>query len=815
MKVSYNWLKKYIPLTQSPEEIEGVFTLLGFEVESVESKGLPVLDGVVVGEVLERNQHPNADRLSVCRVGVGEGKEDKVIVCGAQNYKVGDRVPVALPGAVLPGGFTIKSSKLRGVQSDGMMCSGKEIGYGEDGAGLLLLAGDPLLGAAINDVFPDDDYVFDLEVTPNRPDCLSHIGLARELAAAFNIELKFPSVQFSGVAEGASSADDCLKSVVIESKEQCPLYVAHVISGVKIAPSPEWLQTALTAVGLRPINNVVDVTNYVLMELGQPMHAFDAAKIAGHKIVIRQAAEGEKIKTLDGEERTLSSRMLVIADAEKAMAIGGVMGGAESEVDEGTQDIILETAYFNPSAIRWTAKRLNLSSDSSYRFERGVDSSSVASAAQRAIDLILETAGGTVLSPVYKEGAETDEQIEITFSPDYIRERCGFEISDDQISQFLQALELSIASRNDEAKEWTVAIPSFRSDLSRPIDLVEEVLRLYGTDKIPSAVVRFPGIVGKDDPICLFNRRASAYLVGQDFRECMNYTLRSGEEMKQWQTSAQAEGLKLANPITEDQTHLRSSILPGLLDVLKLNRDRKTGITRLFECGRTFSEENGQVNEMISAGFLIAENEDEIWLKRSPADFYLVKSLLFQVARFAGFDLANHPIEAIEKEGSTWQAGHSAAYDNAKAGISYQVGLINLSHLQARGLKGNVYAGHFSILPARLKGEKKRKQYKSFSTFPPALRDLALVVDQAEPAGDVGRKLSRIGKSMLSGRFDLEDINVFDLYKGEGLPAGKKSLAFSLVFRSEDKTLTDEEVNIVFQKIQDEVEAKTDYQIRK
>jgi len=815
MKVSYNWLKRYIPLDQSPEEIEGILTLLGFEVEGVESKGLPELEGVVVGEVLERNQHPDADRLSVCRVGLGKGNEEKVIVCGAQNYKVGDRVPVALPGAILPGGFKIKSSKLRGVQSDGMMCSGREIGYGEDGEGLLILSGDASLGKPINEVFPEDDHVFDLEITPNRPDCLSHLGLSRELAAYFNMELSYPQNQFGGVSEDAPSAGGFLKSVSIESEEQCPLYMAHVISGVKIGPSPEWLQTALTSVGLRPINNVVDVTNYVLMELGQPMHAFDAVKIAGHKIVIRQADDGEKIKTLDGEERKLSSRMLVIADAEKALAIGGVMGGADSEVDGDTQDIILETAYFKPSAIRWTSKQLNLSSDSSYRFERGVDSVNALYAAQRAVDLILETAGGVVLGPVFKAGSERTWKNEIVFSPDYIRERCGFDIPDEKIGRSLEALDLSIVHRNDEKGEWTVNIPSFRSDLDRPIDLVEEVLRIYGTDKIPHALVKSSGIVGGDDPICEFNRRVSAYLVGQNFRECMNYTLRSGEEMKKWQSHSLAEELKLANPITEDQTHLRSSILPGLLDVLKLNRDRKTGVTRLFECGRTFSEVNGQVNEMISVGFLIADSEEETWLKRSPVDFYLVKNLVFQAARLAGIDLLNHPIEPISKTGSAWQEGHSAGYENVKAGFSYRVGLMNLSRSQARGLKGNIYAGHFSILPARLNGSKKRKPYRPFSTFPPALRDLALVVEKGELAGEVGRKLSKIGKSVLSGAFELEDISLFDCYEGEGLSEGKKSLAFSLIFRSPDKTLTDEEVNNVFQKIQNEIEAKTTYQIRK
>ncbi len=373
MKISLNWLKDYVALDASIEELKHAITFLGFEVEGVHHTGAPKLEQVVVGEVLTRDKHPNADKLSVCTVDIGPAGGVKTIVCGAQNYKVGDRVPVALPGAVLPGDFKIKQSKIRGQLSDGMMCSAKELGIAEDADGLLILDGRPALGAPINDILPAGDVVFDVEITPNRPDGLSHLGLARELAAWFKRDLVYPPTKFNGHPPDAAPHPHLLSSVSVEVGEDCPLYSATILAGVKIAPSPAWLQERLKAVGLRPINNVVDVGNYVMLESGQPMHAFDAKKIGGRKIIVRRAADGEKLVTLDGKERALSSRMLVIADAEKPLVVAGIMGGANAGVDETTTDLVLEVAYFKPQSIRWTSKRLGLASDSSYRYERGVD----------------------------------------------------------------------------------------------------------------------------------------------------------------------------------------------------------------------------------------------------------------------------------------------------------------------------------------------------------------------------------------------------------------------------------------------------------
>jgi phenylalanyl-tRNA synthetase beta chain len=820
MKVSYRWLKNYVPLDHDPAAIEHALTMMGFEVEGVDETGIPPLENVVVGEVLERNQHPNADRLSVCLVDVGPEHGRKPIVCGARNYKVGDRVPVALPGAVLPGGFKIKKSKLRGVASDGMMCSGKELGYDDDAEGLLILTDQPDLGLGINDVFPDNDVVFDIEVTPNRPDCLSHLGLARELAARFGLKLKYPDIRFSGTAAGEAGLHGLLDSVVVETDELCPLYLAHVISGVEIGPSPQWMQTLLSAVGVRPINNIVDTTNFVLLELGQPLHAFDASQIQGNRLVIRTANDGEKFTTLDGKERTLTSRMLTIGDGERSVAIAGVMGGESSEVSDDTTDIVLEAAYFRASSIRWTSRRLGLSTDSSYRFERGVDPLSVSYAAHRAVDLIIETAGGKVCDPIFKVGADKAWENEIRLSPGYVRERLGFDISDDSIRASLESLELRV-DREEEAEGkggviWTITIPSFRLDLDRPIDLVEEILRMHGTDKIPSATVISPGIVGDDDRVTEFTRAASSYLVGQDFHECINYTLRSGDEIRLGFSNALAEYLKLANPIIADQTHLRASLVPGLIDVLKMNQARHTGASHLFECGRIFREREGAVDEMIGVGFVIGEDLDRVsWRKAGVADFFSAKRRILRLAALAGIDTISFEVEPLTGSEGGWQTGHAAGYDDPGGRFSGRFGLLDIGELHRESIRGNVVAGLFTVSPEFLATTRARAKFQTFSSYPPVLRDLALVVDRATPSGKVVGDILSLGRKSVGGEFELESAELFDLYEGKGLPQGTKSLAFSLSYGSTVRTLTDDEVNIAFGRLVEVIETDTQYRVRR
>ena len=816
MKISRNWLQDYVDLTGlSDEQISEAVTFLGFEVEGIESTGAPQLENVVVGEIQTRDQHPNADRLSICSVAVGEAHGDtKRIVCGAQNYQVGDRVPVALIGAVLPGDFKIKPSKIRGEASEGMMCSGKELQVGEDHSGLLILNDRPEIGTPINDALPDGDVVFDIEITPNRPDCQSHLGVARELAAWFRRELTYPHVNHAA-AEGARP--DLLKDLRVDNDEDCPLYTALVIAGVKVGPSPTWMQERLAAVGVRPINNLVDIGNYVMLEYGQPMHAFDAKKLAGPSIIVRRANEGEMLTTLDEKERALTTDMLVIADAEKSVVVAGIMGGENSGVDDSTTDLVLEVAVFRRFSVRATSRALGLSSDSSYRFERGIDAHSVPEATSRAIALILETAGGTLCGPTLRVGSDVPWEREVTVNPSWVRSRLGFEVTDEDQRSALEALDLLIV-REEEGEsgvEWTVRIPSWRNDLDRPIDLVEEILRVHGTAKIPEMTVTGPGLLATDDPVAEYNRRVGAYLIGQNFNECVNYSLRSGADISTWSGEAAVAPLGLDNPLVEEQSHLRSSMISGLLDTLKLNQARGNAVSRLFETGRVFIPHKDGVVECAAVGFVIAIEAAAAWKQREGDDFYSTKRLVETAANQAGVDLSRQPHVSDESEiGSGWQEGQHTLQGDMRYGWTARFGMLDLARLKSRGIEGKVLGGFFAILPDRLKSGVKRKRFQPFSLQPAALRDVALIVPQSATAGDVLKDLSKAIRDATPKSFALEDVNLFDVYEGKGLPEGTKSLAFTLKFRAADRTLKDEEVNKTFTALLEKISAKNGYEIR-
>ena len=812
MKISLSWLQDYVKLDASVDEITRAITFLGFEVEQVIRTGAPQLTHVVVGEILARAKHPNADKLSVCAVDIGPAGGVKTIVCGANNCDAGNRVLVALPGAILPGNFEIKQSKIRGQLSDGMMCSPDEIGMGRDHSGLLILAGQPALGLPMNQALPPGDVVFDIEVTPNRPDCLSHLGIARELSAWFKLPLIYPQETFRGTfASGATERHDLMTGVRVDSPEDCPLYTAHVITGIKIGPSPAWMQERLKAVGLRPINNVVDVGNYVMLETGQPLHAFDARKLGGNQIIVRRAGDGEKITTLDGKERALHSGMLVIADANRPVVIAGLMGGENSGVSDDTTDLVLECACFKRQSIRSTSRALGLHSDSSYRYERGVDPHSSLEAAYRAVDLIIATAGGHAVGPAYRVGGDVPWQREIVVTHDFICEKLGFEIPEADMRAAFEALELTVTREeptDHRGTAWTVDIPSWRDDLDRPIDLVEEVLRLFGTEKIPAAVVSSPGLPRDDDAVVQFNRHVTEYLVGHDFHECVNLTLRPAAEVATWTSQTAAAELALQNPFVADQSHLRPTLITGLLESLKLNQSRGVTVSRLCETGRIFIERNGQNLECAAVGFIIADPVGErVWRGRESADFYSVKHHVTALAADAGIDLTAQFLAAVEESDLGWQIGQAASGGDLESGWTARFGLLNLAMVKALGVEGKVYAGQFAILPEKLLGLSTRRRYADFSLFPAALRDFALVVDRATTATRVQKVLEDAARAAVGQAFALEGVSVFDVYLGQGLPDGKKSLAFSLVFRSSERTLTDAEVNAACAKIQQAITA--------
>lgn len=811
MKLSLNWLKKYVNLEKTPDEIAKALVQIGFEVEGIETLGLPPLEKVVVGEILSRDKHPNADRLGVCRVDVGDG-EPLQIVCGATNYKVGDRVPVALHGALLPGNVRIKKGKLRGVESYGMMCSAKELGLGEDHHGLLILDTRPPLGKPLNEVFPDTDTVYDIEVTPNRPDCLSYIGMARETAAYFGLTLTYPEIRMQMILEKAPSLIDELR---VEVPAACPHYRGYSIRGVKVGPSPAWLRDRLTAIGQHSINNVVDVTNYVLMELGQPLHAFDANKIHGKKIIVRHARKGEKLLMLDNKERELAESMLVIADEERPLVVAGVMGSIDAEVDENTADIFLEAAYFNPVSIRQTSRRLGVSSDSSYRYERGIDPCGAEFAAMRAIDLILEVAGGELAGSPRIAGEPIMANTEIEFDGGYMRAKLGFNVTDEEIQNVLSRLELDVdmTIHAETPATFKVSVPSFRVDLERPIDLVEECLRIYGTDKIPTAPVNSNALVGGDDPMAIYTRRVSGALSAHGFCECVNYPLRTGAETALW-SGQDATAYALANPLSSDQSHLRPSIIPGLLDNALLNQSRGNSMLRLFECGRVFRENGGKLWEYLSVAAVVTNDQPQQWRAARNLDFYDMSATMIDLLRKAGIRVDPGKLAPFEVQ-NVWQSGQCATVSGN--GFEARCGLLDIAMTQERGIKGDVYAVEVSFLPAFLEDADTgifSFKHHQLPTQPTATRDIALLAPKDTPAATIAEALRTAAAKAVEGAgFGLESVRLFDLYEGKGLPEGFKSLAYSLIFRATDRTLTDAEVNTVFEKTQKYV-ADAGYPVR-
>lgn len=796
MKVSLSWLKNYVDLDASVDQICEALPMIGLEVESVESRGLPPIDNLVVGEVLSREQHPDADRLGVCMVKFAPDAEPTQIVCGATNYKVGDRVPVALVGAVLPGDFKIKKSKLRGVESNGMMCSAKELAMGDDHSGLMILTDRPEIGTPMNDIFKDSDTIIELELTANRGDCLSHIGVARELAAYFDKPLKTPAVKAAAGQGGG------LLSTVEVTTDACPYYTAWSIKGVKIAESPAWLKQALTAIGLRPINNVVDVTNYVLMETGQPLHAFDAGKIRGGKLVVRQATEGEPITTLDEKERKLSEQMMVIADAERPLVIAGVMGSLAAEVDDNTVDLVLESAWFQPGSVRWTTRRLNLFSDSSHRYTRDVDPAGIDYAAKRAIDLILEVAGGEVVGAPIVVGAAPRGDRTIAITGDYVRKVCGFDVKDSEIEATFKRLGFAVQSDSatqSNGAAWQVTVPSFRPEVDRPIDLVEEFIRLYGTARIPEGAVRATGLSRDDAPLAKYNRAAANLLAANGFAECSHYSLVDGAVLAPFEYGEQYANLKLANPLTSEMSHLRASLIPGLVGAARLNQSRGNAPTRFFETGRVFRW-GDETFELSSIAFVLrADAEGRQWRERGAPDFYTAKAFVDNLLGLGGFK----PQSWETTEHPAWQAGQSGGAGCWFTGaVMVRAGLLGMKMLKAMEVDGLWLGGEILFRADRLPKNDKAPRFTAFSDYPGSERDLALVVRQDMPAEAVRMTLANAAKASTAGEFDVDSVEVFDVYQGQGLPEGRKSLAFSIRYRSAAGTLTDKQVNSAFDAVQ-------------
>jgi phenylalanyl-tRNA synthetase beta chain len=782
--------------------------MLGIEVEEEEDSG-PQLENVVVGEVLTKDPHPEADRLSVCTVKVGSD-EPATIVCGATNFSPGDRVPVALPGAKLPGGFKIKKSKLRGVASEGMMCSAKELELGDDASGLFLLTGSPEIGTPVDQIF-SQDKTLELEVTANRGDCLGHIGVARELAAHYEKELKIPDVSIEAGEVDKPSPGGLIDHLTLET-ENCPYYKLYSIRGVKIGPSPDWLKSRLESVGLRAINNVVDVTNFVLLETGQPLHAFDASKIKGRAIRVRQAEENETITTLDEVKRTLDPQMMVIADAERALVVAGVMGSVDAEVDDSTVDVVLESAWFQPGNVRATSRRLGLHSDSSQRFSRNVDPEGLSFAAERAVSLMLDLAGGELVPECVSVGSSPRGERSIEIEKSFVEKTCGFEMDAVQLASSWKRLGFSV-SGNDP---WTVTVPSFRWEVERPIDLVEEFLRIHGTGELADSGISSPALLRENDPSYDFCDRAIDNLVGQGFQETCNYSLRSSEETSSWFPQLECEKVALANPLTSDHTHVRPSLLPGLIDVLAHNQKNLNDLQGVFEAGRVFRPGPRGNLECVSVAFAtLAQPDSRQWKKGDAIDFFEIKAAISRLLKATGLTLPKGTWTELQNE-SPWQDGYSAGIgDCHRNKLQVTIGIIRLQLSKSKEARGPIFAGELLIDPIFLAKRKKPVSFEKFGSFPPAIKDLALVVDSAEPAEAVRQAIEEVALKVGSGSFEIDPVTIFDLFQGKGLPEGKKSIACSMRLRAADRTLSEKEVNQAFDSIVEKIQAETPYELRK
>ena len=777
MKVSLNWLSELVELPASVPQLCELLTLAGVEVEGLHTRGVAI-EKVVVAQVLESVQHPNADRLSVCKIDDGSGTP-RQIVCGAKNYKVGDKVPVALPGAVLPGDFKIKVGKLRGVESEGMLCSAKELGLAEDADGLLILDAAAQPGLAMSELFPSET-ILDLEVTPNRPDLLSHAGIAREIAALTGKPLKAVQVQ----APSAVPSD-----IAIGDLELCPFYTVRKIAAVKVGPSPAWLREKLEAVGLRPINNVVDITNLVMLEMGQPLHAFDAAKVEG-SIQVRTAAEGEEFLALDGRTYRLNPQQLVIADQRRAIAIAGVMGGEETGVTESTTDIILESAYFQPSSIRRTARVLSLASDSSYRFERGVDPEGVLRASQRATDLILQLAStpDSAAQAITAAGAMPEFSCTVSLRPNRCSEILGTDVPGARADAILTGLGLE-----KTADGWL--IPSYRQDLRREIDLIEEVTRVFGIENIPGREVGRFTASSLSDQAHDREMKLRHALIGMGFYEARTLTL-VGENA----AANRVDALRVRNPLIEDQVVLRPNLVGGLLGVVANNARVGVKSVRLFEIGRVFRagkvEESTHLGMVMTGSFAGGEAGWRSGEERS-ADFYDLKGVL------ASLGLGELSFVSIQDP-------------SLALAVEIQSGGKRIGSLgQVWPAKARELDITAPILVAEIDlsavGSSQRGRYREIIKFPGVTRDIALMVPLNITHGQVAAILAPGNEPLL------ENATIFDVFTdpaGVKIAEDRKSLAYSLTYRAKDRTLTSEEVNAAHARLKERLRLELGAQFR-
>jgi phenylalanyl-tRNA synthetase beta chain len=785
MKISYNWLKQFIQTDKTPQELSLILTDIGLEVESVE-KVQPVaggLEGLVIGRVLTCVQHPNADRLRVTTVDLGTG-EALQIVCGAPNVAEGQKVVVAVVGAtVYPNEgepFKINKSKIRGEVSEGMICAEDEIGLGVSHAGIMVLPAETVVGISAKEYFKlEDDYLFEIGLTPNRADAASHLGVARDLAAYFRATVQMPDV--SGFN---TEKESLLIDVSVEAIEACPRYSSVTISGVEVKASPDWIQDKLKVIGIRPINNIVDITNYVLHDLGQPLHAFDADQIKGGKVIVRRCAEGTPFVTLDGVERKLSSEDLMICNAEEPMCIAGVFGGKGSGVTETTTNIFLESAYFNSVAVRKTSKRHGLKTDASFRFERGTDPDMTVFALKRAALLIQELAGGAISSTVSDIYPDPVHPFDVQVSYANINKLIGANIPEEEIKEIILALGIGMASEN--AATLDLKVPAYKVDVTRECDVTEEVLRIYGYNniEIPSKINASLSYTSKPDREQTQHVIADL-LTANGFLEIWCNSLTKGTYSKNPE-----EAVQILNPLSSDLNVMRQSLLMPALESVAYNLNRKTADIKFYEFGKTYHLINDKYVERPRLLVMMAgSKQPEQWNHTAaPVSFYNLKAAVDAVIGRLG--IANYQSDEVKDE----NFGFGLKYFRGdKTIVSF--GAVTNSDKKKADIDKDVYYADFDWALLLDIVKKNKIVNKEVSKYPAVRRDLSMLVDSAVTFDDLKTIAFKTEKRLI------KNVQVFDVYVGDKLPEGKKSYALNFTLQDEEQTLTDKQIDSVMQKI--------------
>ena len=785
MLISLNWLKQYIDLDGIEiNEMENSLTMIGQEVEKIEIAGSN-LENVVTAKIIEKEMHPDSDHLTVCKVD--NGKEILQIVCGASNHKAGDKVVLAQIGARLSEDFVIKKGKIRGKESCGMLCSEVELGIGSDKDGIIILPEDAPIGVPFKDYLGINDTVFELEITPNRPDCLSHIGIARELSAYYGKELKYPETEIK--SEISEKTSDNVK-VSIEDSNLSRRYVTRILKNVTVKESPKWLKERIEAVGLRSINNIVDVSNFILMEMNHPNHVFDLDKIEGNEIKVKSAVKGDKLVTLDEQERELEDGDIVICDSKKILALGGVMGGLDSEVTDNTKNILLEVAQFNPQNVRKTSRRLTLSSDSSYRFERGIDVEDSIKVINRLANLIQEVAGGEILNgyvDVYPVPHE-NKVAELNF--ERLNRFVGKVIPREKVIEILRNLEIDI---KDNGETLTLTAPSYRGDLELEQDYFEEVIRMYGFDNIENILPRVD--INKNSTLdtTKLTDRVKTICASVGLKEVINYSFIPKDALQKLKFTGVSEDklIDISNPITEDFVTMRPTLLYSLIKNAKDNMNRNVSNIRFFEVSRTFEKAEELAKEDIKVGIILAgENDKTLWNpKPVHYDFYDLKGIVeevFSKLKFQSFSIKR----SVQTE---FHPGRSADVFVGKEYIG-SFGEIHPDVLENFGLnKKTILVAEFNIELIK-KYINKPFVYQGIVKYPAVPRDLALVMNENILVGDVLKTIEKIDKKV-------EKVELFDIYQGIGVEPGKKSVAISILLRDNSKTLEEKEINDIIDKI--------------